>query len=213
MSGGKVEVMKVKGSSVFAAPSEIANILKVDVGTVYDLIRQRGSHPSMIDEKSDIVLYDVETLIKALDTYKASHPHKSEQLAKGLPALKATFKKYRGSLGLTESVASKIVDSMSVPPSILGGIMEIQIDKMPFDFNVGYMHPVVNLTKSDIQNVASCFGFADETNKECSDRCDLFQQCCAARFHILNKVALDTEDPEIEEYRNQVIQDLRNQAV
>lgn len=93
--------------------------------------------------------------------------------------------------------------------AILNNLVEIEPDILPFDFLLGNKDaPLYQVTKHDVFNVSECFGFADETNTECSLRCSLKDRCFATRFDIMTAVArlLDSEHPVVPHYEEVGIQ-------
>jgi hypothetical protein len=63
-------------------------------------------------------------------------------------------------------------------------------DVLPFNFAMGSDEvPEGPEAKHDFKNVQSCFGYADETNTECSENCAFFEACAKSRFRIMSTVA------------------------
>jgi len=98
-------------------------------------------------------------------------------------------------------------DSAKLLSSLLDNIPNTQPDILPFDFNLGNKDVYfVNITEQDVDNVVGCFGYADETNVECTSRCGLMNQCFATRFDIMSMLAkmLDNNLPVNEAYLSKI---------
>ena len=68
-------------------------------------------------------------------------------------------------------------------------------DRLPFAFELGSdtFLGEEGVTNEDFENVKGCFGYADETNTECSKNCAFYLLCAQTRFDVLRNIAAGLE--------------------